>query len=132
MEGEVPAVSERQEGKEELDKLTDLERAWIGEHRSELRRSASGLRLLRASLIVGFVIGLTAHVGGYLLRSAVETEPFELLADLLYGLGFALWTGVVVVAFAQVWPEWKKRQINALLDAYEEEFGGERRAGDAL
>jgi uncharacterized membrane protein len=119
-------VSDEQEGKDSLHRLSDLELAWIGEHRSELRRHVSGLRLLRASLIVGLVIGLVAHVGGYLLRSAVETEPFELLAELLYALGFSLWTGVVVVVFAQLWPEWKKRQINSLLDAYEEEFGERR------
>jgi hypothetical protein len=71
--------------------------AWIQEHLPELRRSAYGQRLLYQSLGVGFVVGLAAHVGGYLLRSSVTTEPLELVADLLYSLGFALWTGVVVV-----------------------------------
>jgi hypothetical protein len=51
------------------------------------------------------VVGLAAHVGGYLLRSSVTTEPFALLADLLYALGWAMWTGVVVVLFVQVVPE---------------------------
>jgi hypothetical protein len=113
-------MAEEEEGKEALDKLSDLELAWIGEHRSELRRS--GQRLLRTSLVAALVIGLAAHVGGYLLRSATTTEPLGLVADLLYALGWALWTGAVVVVFTQVFPETKKRQIVALLDAYDAEF----------
>jgi hypothetical protein len=65
------------------------------------------------------VVGLAAHVGGYLLRSSVTTEPFLLVADLLYALGWALWTGVVVVLFVQIFPEAKRRQIKRALDAYE-------------
>jgi len=42
-----------------------------------------------------------------------------LVADLLYALGWALWTGVVVVVFVQIWPETKKRQYKLALDAYE-------------
>jgi hypothetical protein len=65
------------------------------------------------------VVGLATHVGGYLLRSSVTTEPLELVADLLYSLGFALRTGVVVVLFVQVVPEAKRRQLKRSLDAYE-------------
>jgi hypothetical protein len=93
--------------------------AWMGKHLPELRRSAYGQRLLYQSLGVGFVVGLAAHVGGYLLRSSATTEPLELVADLLYSLGFALWTGVVVVLFAQVLPEAKRRQLKRWLDPYE-------------
>ena len=39
---------------------------------------------------------LAAHVGGYALRSSATTEPLGLVADLLYALGWALWTGVVL------------------------------------
>jgi hypothetical protein len=60
---------------------------------------------------IGFVVGLAAHVGGYLLRSSVTTELLGLLADLLYALGYALWTSVVVVFFVQIWPEAKRRQL---------------------
>jgi hypothetical protein len=35
----------------------------------ELRQSVSGQRILYQSLLIGFVIGLAAHVGGYLLLS---------------------------------------------------------------
>jgi hypothetical protein len=93
--------------------------SWTGEHLAELRRSAYGQRVLYQSLAVGFVLGLAAHVGGYLLRPSPPSEPLGLVADLLYALGFALWTGVVVVLFVQVVPELKKRQFKAWLDAYE-------------
>jgi hypothetical protein len=106
---------------EELDpSLRDPDvRAWMEEHLTELRRSAYGQRLLYQSLAVGFVVGLAAHVGGYLLRPSPLTEPLGVVADLLYALGFALWTGVVVVLFVQVVPEAKRRQIKRALDAYE-------------
>jgi len=41
------------------------------------------------------------------------------LADLLYTLGWALWTGAVVVAFTQLYPETKRRQFKQALDASE-------------
>jgi hypothetical protein len=109
--------------------FTDDERAWMGEHLPELRRSVYGQRLLYQSLGTGFVVGLAAHVGGYLLRSSVTTEPFSLLADLLYALGYALWTGVVVAVFVQIVPEAKRRQIKRWLDAYEATLRDTARAG---
>ena len=84
-----------------------------------MRRSITGQRLLYQSLGVGLVVGLAAHVGGYLLKSSATTELFGLVADLLYALGFALWTGVVVVVFVQLVPEVKRRQFKQALDAYE-------------
>ena len=42
-----------------------------------------------------------------------------LLADLLYTLGFAMWTGVVVVLMVEIIPRVKERQIIRALDAYE-------------
>jgi hypothetical protein len=93
--------------------------AWMGEHLPELRRSVYGQRLLYQSLGIGFMVGLAAHVGGYLLKSSVTTEPLGLVADLLYALGYALWTGVVLVVFVQTVPEAKRRQIERVLDAYE-------------
>jgi hypothetical protein len=62
-------------------------------------------RLLYQSLGVGFVVGLAGHAGGYLLKSSATTELFGLVADLLYALGWALWTGVVLVVFVQLVPE---------------------------
>ena len=58
---------------------------------------------------------LLADVGGQLLH--------------LYALGFALWTGVVVVVFVQVFPEAKRRQFKQALDAYEAAQREQVRAG---
>jgi hypothetical protein len=44
--------------------------AWAGEHLPELRRSVSEQRSLRWSLGIGFVVGLVAHVSGFLLKSS--------------------------------------------------------------
>ena len=111
--------------------------AWMEEHLPEFRRQASGQRPLYWILGIGFAVGLAAHVGGFLLRSSATTEPLELVADLLYSLGFALWTGVVVALFVQIWPEAKRRQLERWLDAYEAarrekaRAGGDQASGDA-
>jgi hypothetical protein len=93
--------------------------AWFAENLPALRRSASGQGILYLTLGIGFVLGLTAHIGGYALRLSSPAEPLALVADLLYALGYALWTGVVVVLFVQVIPETKRRQLKRALDAYE-------------
>lgn len=46
------------------------------------------------------MVGLAAHVGGFLLKTSATAEPLALVADLLYALGWSLWTGVVVVFLA--------------------------------
>ena len=51
------------------------------------------------------------------------------MADLLYALGWSLWTGVVVAMFVQVWPEVKRRQYRQALDAYEAAAGRQARDG---
>lgn len=93
--------------------------AWVGENLTLVRRSVSGQRVLYWSLGFAFVVGLAAHVAGFLLKSSVTTEPLSLMADLIYALGWAMWTGVVVVVFVQLYPEIKKRQYKQALDAYE-------------
>jgi hypothetical protein len=103
--------------------------AWMDEHLPELRRSVYGQRLQYQSLAVGFVVGLAAQVGGYLLRPSPPTEPLGVVADLLYALGWSLWTGVVVAVFVQVVPEVKRRQIKRTLDAYEATLREKARAG---
>ena len=103
--------------------------AWMGEHLPEWRQQASGQRPLYWILGIGFVVGLAAHVGGFLLKTSVTTEPLLLVADLLYSLGFALWTGVVLVFFVQIWPEAKRRQLKRWLDAYEAALREKARAG---
>jgi hypothetical protein len=51
------------------------------------------------------------------------------VADLLYALGWALWTGAVVTVFVQVVPEVKRRQFKQMLDAYEATRREQARAG---
>jgi F0F1-type ATP synthase assembly protein I len=124
---------ERAPGQDALSGMTELERretlAWVGEHLPLVRQSVSGQRILYSTLVTAFVVGLAAYVGGYLLKASVTTEPLGLVADLLYALGYALWTGVVVVAFVQVFPEVKRRQYKQALDAYEATRRERARAG---
>jgi hypothetical protein len=113
-------MTANQERNDVTDLFTDewtLE--WMEEHLPELKQSVSGPRLLYQSLVFGFVVGLAAHIGGYVLLSSVSGEPLGLLADLLHALGLSLWTGVVVAVFVQVVPEVKRRQIRGAIAAYE-------------
>ncbi len=92
---------------------------WFDEHMSVLRQDAYGQRFLYFTLAGAFVLGLVCYVVGYLLRPSATTEPFGLLADLLYTFGFALWTAAVVVVLLEVIPEVKRRQVRRSLEAYE-------------
>src|SRR5262245_19705579 len=99
--------------------FSDEELTWVREHMTQLRESVFGQRLALESLGIGFVLGLAVYVGGYALKASATTEPLKLVADLLYALGFALWTGVVVALFVEVIPRVKRRQVKRALDAYE-------------
>jgi hypothetical protein len=105
--------------------------AWVGENLTLVRRSASGQRPMYWVLGTVFVVGLAAHVGGFLLKTSVTTEPLLLVGDLIYTFGWALWTGAVVVVFVQVWPEAKRRQFQQALNAYEAAVGDPARAGSS-
>jgi hypothetical protein len=109
------------EGSKDVPPMFTDERTmeWMAEHLPELRQYVSGQRILYQSLVISFVLGLGAHVGGYILLLSVPSGPLGLLADLLHALGWSLWTGVVVVVFIQVIPEVKRRQIRQAVDAYE-------------
>ena len=112
-------------GERERDALL----AWVGENLTLVRRTASGQRALYWIFGLALVAGLAAHIGGFLLESSATTEPPKLAADLLYQLGLALWTGVVVVVFVEIWPEAKRRQYKRALDTYEAAAGRQARAG---
>jgi hypothetical protein len=100
--------------------LNDPEvQVWFEKHMTVLRQDAYGHRFLYFTLAGAFVVGLVAYVVGYLLRSTAPAEPVGLLADLLYSLGFALWTAAVVVVLLEVIPEAKRRQIRRALEEYE-------------
>jgi hypothetical protein len=109
--------------------FTAEELAWLERHKTELRRSVAEQGFLRWSLVTAVVVGLAAHVGGYALRAAAPPGPLGLVADLLYALGLALWTGVLVALFVQLLPEWKRRQVARYLDAYEGALREKPRAG---
>jgi hypothetical protein len=85
----------------------------------ELRRTVAGQQILYGFLGFAFVAGLVAQIVGYLLRPSTPAEPLGLIADLIYALGWALWTGVVVTLFVQVLPEVKRRQYIQAIDTYE-------------
>ena len=127
----LPA-DERAQGQDVLG-LSERERdyllRYVGEHLTLVRQTASGERPSYWILGIGFVVGLAAHVSGFLLKTSATTEPLLLVADLLYALGWSLWTGVIVVLFVQIWPEAKKRQYKRALDAYEAAAGRQARAG---
>ena len=111
--------------------FSDEELAWAREHLRQLRQSVSGQRIVLQSVGIGFVLGLAAYFGGYALKASATTEPFKLMADLLYALGWALWTGVVVALFVEIIPRAKQRQITKALDAYEAALHEKLRSGSA-
>lgn len=92
---------------------------WMDENAPKLRRSVSGNHFLYWSLGIAFVLGLAAHISGFVLMSSQPTGLAGLLGDLLHALGWSLWTGAVVVVFAEVIPEVKRRQIRKALDDYD-------------
>jgi hypothetical protein len=128
-----PSTHEERTSGQDLFGLGEWDRRalldWVGGHLTQ--GAAVGVRPATPALEPGDRrgVGLAAHVGGYLLKAWVTTEPLGLVADLLYALGFALWTGVVVVVFVQVIPEVKRRQFKQALDAYETAQREQARAG---
>jgi hypothetical protein len=102
---------------------------WVGEHLTLVRQSASGQRPMYWVLGTVLVVGLAAHIGGFLLKTWVTTEPWLVIGDLIYTFGWALWTGAVVVVFVQIWPEAKRRQFKQALDAYEAAMADQARVG---
>ena len=109
--------------------FSDEEFSWVQEHLTQLQESVSGQRLVLWSLLIGFVLGLAAYVGGYALKASATTEPWKLGGDLLYALGWALWTGVVLALFVEAIPKVKQRQIKQALDAYEAALREKTQAG---
>ncbi len=107
-------------------------RAWFAEHLPGLRRSVSGPHFQYWSLGIAFILGLGAHVGGYLLKVVAPPGLLGLLADLLYALGWSVWTGVVAAILVQVVPEAKQRQVKKALDAYERVMNEKTVAGNGF
>src|SRR4029453_4041263 len=101
----------------ELERRAFLE--WVGENLPHVRRSAFGQRILYWSVGIGFVIGGRAlpRVRAQVVGGA---RALRFAGDLLYTLGWALRTGVVVALFPQLLPEVKRSQFKQALNALEE------------
>jgi hypothetical protein len=97
---------------------------WMGTHLAELRSSVAEHRFRNQLVWIGVLVGLVAHIGGYLIRASAPAEPLGLVADLLYSLGLALWTGTVVVVLIEIVPQAKERQILNAIDVYEAKVRG--------
>lgn len=72
---------------ESRHRISDEELAWVSAHMTDLRRSVDEHRIRKHMLWIGLVVGLVAHVTGFLLVASVTREPIAVLADLLYALG---------------------------------------------
>jgi uncharacterized membrane protein len=112
-------MTQRSDAKDEHQSGGPWRSTQMAENVADLKRLVTGQRILYISLAVAFVLGLALQVVGYAIKASGPHEPFGLMADLLYALGWALWTGVVVAVFVEIVPRVKRRQIKQAIDAYE-------------
>ena len=71
-----PSTDERAQGQVVLgvgERERDYLLAWVGENLTLVRRSASGQRPMYWILGIGFVVGLAAHAGVFLLKTSATT-----------------------------------------------------------
>ena len=106
-------------GRTEDMEIREIELDWVMRNLPSLRKQATGHGFLQGMIVVAVMLGLAAHVGGYLLASAAVGEPVELLTELLRSLGAAPWTGGVLVVLVQIVPEAKRRSMARYLAATE-------------
>lgn len=106
-------------GDPDRHEFTAEELDYLRRHRKDLESWLNEGRFQYWVFVLALVLGLLAHGLGYALRSSASGEPVAFLADLVYSLGLALWTGAVVAFFIQVFPEAKRRQIKRYLAAYD-------------
>jgi hypothetical protein len=100
-------------------RFSKAELDYLEQYLPDLRRSLTDQSIARTYMAIGFGLGLTAQVVGFLLRPLGGQDIVGLFIDLLYTLGLALWTGVVVALFVQVLPEAKRRQVAQAVAAFE-------------
>jgi len=112
-------VDQELERLEDRHQFTKQELEVIGEYLPQIRRSLKDQSIVKTYLAIALVLGLIAQIIGFLLKQSVGADLLGLAVDLLYSLGLALWTGVVITYFVQVLPEQKRRQIVLGLEAYE-------------
>jgi len=69
----APPLADEGSAGQEVFGLGQLERdallSWVGENLPRVRQSASGQRTSYWILGTGFVVGLAAHIGGFLLKT---------------------------------------------------------------
>lgn len=112
-------MTERPAPSRPTDDTSAIELAWVAANLGLVRRMVAGPHFLHTMLAVALVLGLVAHIGGYLLGTSATGEPLGLIADLVANLGIALWTGGVLVVFVQVLPEARRRTAAQYLERYE-------------
>jgi len=100
---------------------------WAAQHLPQTRGWISGRRFLYDAVVTAVIVGLIAHVVGYVLAVSGSGEPRGLVADLLSNLGVALWTGAVLVVFVQVLPDYQRRTARRLLEQSEAPMRGQDR-----
>ena len=112
-------MSERPDRTSPKREFNEAELRWAAQHLPQIRGWISGRRFLYDAMVTAVVLGLIAHVAGYLLGVSGSGEPRGLVADLLSNLGMALWTGAVLVVFVQVLPDYQRRTALRLIEQSE-------------
>jgi hypothetical protein len=112
-------MSDKQGGPRPADDISEIELAWVAANMGRMRGWVVGPRFLYVSLVIALLLGLMAHISGYLLAASATGEPIALIADLIANLGIALWTGGVLVVFVQILPEARRRSAARYLARYE-------------
>jgi len=109
-------MSERTDRTNPKPEFNEDELRWAAQHQPQIRGWISGRRFLYDAMLTAVILGLIAHVAGYLLGVSGSGEPRGLVVDLLSNLGVALWTGAVLVVFVQVLPDYQRRTARRLIE----------------
>ena len=112
-------MSERPDRTNPKPEFNEDELRWAAQHLPQIRGWISGRRFLYDAMLTAVILGLIAHVAGYVLAVSGSGEPRGLVADLLSNLGVALWTGAVLVVFVQVLPDYQRRTARRLIEQSE-------------
>ena len=112
-------MSERPDRTNPEPEFNEDELRWAAQNLPQIRGWIAGRRFLYDAMITTVIVGLIAHVAGYLLAVSGSGEPRGLVADLLSNLGVALWTGAVLVMFVQVLPDYQRRTALRLIEQSE-------------
>ena len=123
-------MSQRPDRTNPQPEFTEDELRWAAQRLPQIRGWISGRLFLYHAMVTAVIVGLIAHVAGYLLGVSGSGEPRGLVADLLSNLGMALWTGAVLVVFMQVLPDYQRRTALRLVEQSEALLRVEHRSPD--